>query len=136
MAEESTWNTLMALPPLTAREPAPGPVIVRFWEIAMVAARLMVAQGGERAKVMVSPGLALATSKGREPMVEGDPEQLVTMSVAALATWAGMMATEKVTSTRASPVVTIRRPGRRPTRRLVGVVSPRMAPRLLSYRGR
>jgi hypothetical protein len=47
---------------VTASVFAPGPVMVRSWEMLMSVVRVMVVQGGDREKPTVSPGLALATS--------------------------------------------------------------------------
>jgi len=103
-----TW-TVSA--PLTASWLAPGPVIVKFWVMAMALARVMGADGGqETEKVIVSPAPALLTAPGRDPA----PEllQLETVKVAAPATCAGRSATEAAASTVARVVTTSR--GARP----------------------
>jgi hypothetical protein len=65
--------------------------------MSMLLLSMMGEPGGQEAEnVMVSPEAALPMTSGNEP----GPEllQLVTMSVAALATWAGNTATAKVAS--------------------------------------
>src|ERR1700722_13198888 len=80
---EPTAKTDWVPDPFTVRAPAPGPDTVRFFDMTIVAVRLIVEHAGARANVTVSPETAWATSKGREPEVEAEPLQLVTTSVPA-----------------------------------------------------
>ena len=65
----STWKTWAALLPLTASWAAPGPLMVRLVVMSMgpLVRRMGVAGGQETAKVMVSPGAAVATAWRRDP---------------------------------------------------------------------
>lgn len=63
-------NTRVVLPPLTARLVAPGPVMVRLLSMTIGPdVKVMVAQGGLSAKLMVSPpaGFEAATACRRDP---------------------------------------------------------------------
>src|ERR1035438_3425403 len=88
---EGTSRTSTALLPLTAKAFAPGPRMVTLVLRSIVLWSVMVAHGGDRAKVMVSPGLTLDTAWRSEPVPES--AQLVTVIVAAPATCAGRSAT-------------------------------------------
>jgi hypothetical protein len=87
VALKETEKTRLVELPLTARTPAPGPVMVRLlsrriWPLV----RVMSGQEGLGAKVMVSPLIAASTSPRSEPSPETPLSlQLVTVRVAARA---------------------------------------------------
>src|ERR1700728_1202997 len=84
---DGTSKSSTALFPLTTSSLAPGPSMVTFVSMSMVLARVMGALVGQVTEnVMVSPEVAAATTAGRDPAPE--PLQLLTTSLAALATCA------------------------------------------------
>jgi hypothetical protein len=93
----STTKTVPAEFPLTASEPAPGPSIIRFFEISMSPLVSVIAlHVGDRLKLMVSPLPAAATAARSEPAPES--LQFVTMPVLADAICAGRTITPVMTN--------------------------------------
>jgi hypothetical protein len=109
-APELIVKTVNAFAPLTAIVLAPGPEMVRDWPMLIVAAKVIGEAGGHdrpAAKVTVSPAAAPAITADNEPAPE--PAQVVTVSVAALATWAGSTTTETAPSPATNAATAVRR---------------------------